>query len=114
MQKSELQTQFINWLGLKTKEKFYITNPFLLVCLDEELELKLNSTINGTSFYEYYSSEELMQQILDGWYSIARSFLRLSKSNVNINFRQIPVPGIEERQAILSELSNLVSKCKAQ
>ena len=113
MQKTELQNQFINWLDTKTNEKFYITNPFLLACLDEELELKLNSTINGIPFHQHYSADELMEQVLNGWHSTAKSFLQLQKSNVNITFRQIPVPDIEDRQQILSELSDLVSKCEA-
>jgi hypothetical protein len=113
MQKAELQTQFIKWLDTKTKEEFYITNPFLLACLDEELELKLNSTINGVPFHEHYSADELMEQILNGWHSTAKSFLQLEKSNVNITFREIPVPGFEKRQEILLELSDLVSKCEA-
>jgi hypothetical protein len=112
MQKAELQTQFITWLNTKTKEKFYITNPFLLACLDEELELKSNSTINGVPFHQHYSADELMTQVLKGWYSTAKSFLLLPKSNVNITFQQIPVPEIDERPQILSELTGLVSKCE--
>jgi hypothetical protein len=113
MQKTELQTQFINWVETKAKEKFYITNPFLLACLDEELELNLNSTIDGVPFHQHYSADELMEQVLNGWHSTAKSFLQLPKSNVNIIFKQIPVPNIEDRQKILSELSDLVSKCEA-
>jgi hypothetical protein len=113
MQKTELQTQFINWVETKAKEKFYITNPFLLACLDEELELNLNSTIDGVPFHQHYSANELMEQVLNGWHSTAKSFLQLPKSNVNIIFKQIPVPDIEDRQEILSELSDLVSKCEA-
>ena len=113
MQKAELQIQFFHWLNTKTKEKFYITNPFLLACLEEELELKLNSTINGVPFHQHYSADELMEQILNGWHSTAKSFLQLPKSNVNITFRQIPIPVIEESQILLSQLSDLVSKCEA-
>ena len=114
MKKIELQTQFIRWVETKTNEKFYITNPFLLACLDEKLELTLNSTINGVPFYQHYSVDELMEQVLNGWHSTAKSFLQLPKSNVNIIFKQIPVPDVEDRQKILSELSDLVSKCEAQ
>lgn len=114
MEKEELQSQFIKWLDAKTNRQCNINNPFLLACLEEEVELKLNSMINGIPFHEFYSTEEIMNQIFNGWQSTAKSFLKLPKSNVSINFRNIAIPEIEDRSELLSQLSMLDLECNQE
>ncbi|HEY5370492.1 MAG TPA: hypothetical protein VIJ75_16025 [Hanamia sp.] len=110
MNATQLKNEFIKWLIKKTGEEFSITNLFLLACLDEEIDTTLNSTFNGIPFYDHFSSEELMIQILNGWLSTAKSFLRLPESNVSISFRGIKVPKNEKREELLSQISRLASK----
>ena len=113
MEKLELESQFIEWIEIKANEKFQISNPFLLACLDETIELKLNSTFNDIPFHQYYSAEELMKQILEDWKSTANSFQLLSNPNIKIVFRQVPVPDLEEREKLSIELSELVLKVES-
>lgn len=111
MEKILVRPRFIAWVQTKAQEKISSLHPFLLACLDEQIEQSLNSTYNDTPFYEYYPEEELMIQILDGWYSTAKSFLQLPDTGVSFTFRQVPLPSGDGRKQLLSTLTALVLKC---
>ncbi len=112
MNKNDIQTQFVEWVEEKTQTNFKIKNRFLLVCLDEAIEQNINSKFNGISFYEYYNKEQFNPTVLSSWQRSAKAFLLLPKSNVNMTFREIAVPPLEDRKELLSELSQLVEKCE--
>ena len=114
MNKSELHSKLREYVEKKTSEKFPISDPFLLVCLDEVIESTINSTINGVKFYDHYNNEELITQTLSNWLSTVKSFLKLNASNQNITFRGIPVPPLEDHQELLSQVYQLISLCESE
>lgn len=109
MQKNELISQFKQWIEKNTGESFNINSPFLLVCLEEEIEQKINTSINGVTPYQW-ATEELMQEVLEGWYSKVKLFLQMP--NNNMIFRQVRVPNNGDSKALLLEMERLVLKCQ--
>ena len=104
--------EFVKWVENKTNEPFPTLNTFLHVCLEEAIELNLNSTINEIPFYDFYDQDDFMKGILSSWRSHAKPFLTSPQSNVHIVFRGIPVPPFEKREKILSQLYQLIEKCE--
>lgn len=111
MNASELRIRLIQYVEEKTSDKFPISDNFLLVCLDEAIELALNTTINGVKANEYYGEEEFITQTLLSWKSNVKSFLVQSSSNSNITFRGVPVPPAEDHQELLSQVYQLAFQC---
>jgi hypothetical protein len=105
----KLKSEFLAWTTT-TGHEMKIKDPFLLGCLDNAIEENIDSTINGVPFYQHYSKDELMIQILTRWQSCAGSFLQLPVTNVHFVFRENPLPGTEEgRKTLLEELSAYIN-----
>ncbi len=113
MQIVELKSQFISWVETKIKKEFYITNPFLIACLDEKLELSLNSTINGIPFYEHFNNDEFMTQILEGWESNVKGFFAMTNPNLNVIFRGIKLPDTILREELNAQINLLTLESKS-
>lgn len=112
MEKEELYNKFVKWIEEKIKGEFPISDKFLLVCLEDVIELQINSTINNIPIVKQYSHDKLMKEILKSWQSHAKLFLELPKSNVNMIFREVNVPLIEDRGNLLFQINQLNFRCE--
>jgi hypothetical protein len=111
MNKEILLNLFTKWLAAKGFTPFPVTDPFLLQCLDNELENALSCTINGVTICQYYEGEALMLVLIEKWLSTAKAFLQLPEQSAYIVFGQTPLPAPSYRSELLFQLSQLVSQC---
>ena len=113
MTKQELTNDFIDWVETKTQSEFTITNGFLLVCLDAEIENYLSSNIDGVPFIDYFEKETNYKSILSSWKNNAISFLSQPTELVKTEFLTEQVPTTREyREKLIFQLSQLALKCE--